>query len=236
MKFFNSALAAGIVAFSASAATAATVMIDDFNAQQYVEDVPRATETNISTLATATVLGGSRTMSVSTSPNNGTNPIAGSTLESTGAAGFPAPSVLKFANDTFQRGLATVVYGLAAGGVALGDLTDGGLNDKFFFEVVSGDLPGTVYTATVEDTLANSHTVTELLVPGFSPFQAFSDFVGVDLSSVASLTFTLDSNGVEAFDGAIGSVSAVPVPAAGLLLLGGLGGLAAVGRRRRRKS
>jgi len=226
MNMLKVSLAAGVVAMSASTATAASIMIDNFDSFQRVESDPSgfpSTDTD----SFGDVLGGARTLDVLTNPS----PIAGSTLQSDNG-------ILQFNNADGQQGLATVVYGEDATGVALGDLTDGGTNDKFFFEVLSGDLPGTLYTATVTDTFLNSFTVSELLVPGFSPFQAFADFTGVDFENVASLTFTLDSNGVDSFDGSIGSISAVPLPASALLLLGGLGGLAGFGasKRRRRKS
>lgn len=235
MNMLKITLAAGVVALSASTATAATIMIDSFETFQQVADSPTGGIPTSSTInGDPTILGGSRTLSVDTTPDNPPATTFGSSLTSTGAPN----SQLIFNNNDGQEGLATVVYGVDAGGAALGDLTDGGTNDKFFFEVTSGDLPGSIYTATVTDTSANSFTVSELLVPGFSPFQAFADFVGVDFTDVASLTFTLDSNGVDSFDGSIGSISAVPLPASALLLLGGIGGLAGFGasKRRRRKS
>lgn len=231
MNMFKVTLAAGAVALTASSATAATIMIDSFETFQQVADSPvPPTAPSTSTILAGDVLGGSRTLTVSTSPINPPSTNFGSSLTSTGD---PADSRLIFNNNDGQQGVATVIYGVDAGGVALGDLTDSGTNDKFFFEVLSGDLPGSFFSATVEDIFANVFTVTELLVPGFSPFQDFADFIGVDFENVASLTFKLDSNGVDSFDGSIGSISAVPLPASALLLLGGIGGLAAFGRRRK---
>ncbi|NBB81435.1 MAG: hypothetical protein GVY36_18675 [Verrucomicrobia bacterium] len=236
MNMLKVSLAAGVVAMSASTATAATIMIDSFDTFQQVADSPVLPGApNTSTVnGDPTILGGSRELTVDTTPDNAPATNFGSSLTSTGAPN----TQLIFNNNDGQQGLATVVYGTDAGGAALGDLTDGGTNDKFLFEVTSGDLPGSLYTATVTDTSNASFTVSELLVTGFSPFQAFADFTGVDFENVASLTFTLDSNGVESFDGSIGSISAVPLPASALLLLGGIGGLAGFGasKRRRRKS
>lgn len=236
MNFLKLSLAAGAVALSATTASAVSIMIDDFDTFQKVADGPvLPVIPSSSTIAAGDVLGGFRTLSVVTTP---TGTLLGSQLTSTGL-GVPNPSALQFSNSAGQTGLATVSYGVAAGGGALGDLTGAmGENDRFFFADVSGDLIGATFSATVTDGSMNSATVTELLGPGFSPFQLFSDFTGVDFTDVASLTFTLNSSGVSSFDGQIGSISAVPLPASALLLLGGLGGFAAFGsaKRRRRKS
>lgn len=233
-KFTTAVSAAALVALTAPAGMAASIMIDDFNTFQQVADSPILPGiTSSSTIPAGDVLGGDRTFTVSTNPSNPPLTNFGSSLTSTGLP----ESRLIFNNNDGQQGVATVDYGIAAGGDALGNLIDG-TNDKFFFDVLSGDLPGAFFSATVTDIFANSFTVTELLVPGFSEFQAFSDFIGVDFTNVASLSFSLDSNGVDSFDGSIGSISAVPLPASALLLLGGLGGFAgltAANRRRRRK-
>ncbi len=57
-----------------------------------------------------------------------------------------------------------------------------------------------------------------------------------DWSSIGALAFSVESLNPE-FDGTIGSISVVPLPASALLLLGGLGGLAGMSaaKRRRRK-
>lgn len=248
MKTFFKIAAASCLTFAAApGAMASTILIDDFSAQQKVESVAGLNPSS-STLLTPTVIGGSRFLSVVTSPQNATNtaPVAGTTLEATGTQGLPSDNTLQFANSTNQTGVATIRYDDNGLGLDDGigdpgfDLTKGGILDKFFFEILTFDLLGTVFTATVEDADGIVRTYTENLAPTLSPFLAFSDpdFAGVDFTKVTSLAFGFDSSAVPNFDGALGSISVVPLPASALLLIGGLGGLfgvSAVGRRRRRE-
>ncbi|MFZ5965211.1 VPLPA-CTERM sorting domain-containing protein [Thalassococcus sp. BH17M4-6] len=216
---------------TAPVAMAAPILIDSFDAFQEVIDVPTGTDVNFSTVTDASILGGSRFMSVTTDPTGN----EGSTLRSTGTSGFNPEGALTFANDPGQRGVATVSYGVAAGGIALGDLTDGNTNDKLFFEVLSADLNGTTLETTVTDG-DSSASITETFDATFNPFTSFSLFAGIDFGNVQSISFVFDTQDVRSFDGSVGSISAVPLPASALLLLGGLGGLAAFGKRRRRKA
>lgn len=239
MNTIKLALTAGAVSLMATSADAVTIMIDDFTTAQSVSvtagDVPPTVTDN---QAVGDVLGGFRTLDLEVSPPNAGSAL-GASLISTGVLGMAPSDLLALSTSPFIEATASVTYGVAAGGASLGDLTAGMTNDKFFFEILSGDLPGATFSATVTDGGGMSATVTESLVAGFSPFQAFADFVGVDFTDVASLTFTLESPlGTSSFDGSIGSISAVPVPASALLLLGGLGGFAAFSssKRRRRKS
>lgn len=236
MNFLKISSVVAITALIAPGAMAAEIMIDDFEAAQRVQDLASGPFPQSSTINDGSILGLSRALSVVTSPQNATQPVAGSVLESTGAGGLPVSDALVFSNSGNQVGVATVVYDGDGGG--LGDLTDGGFLDKFFFEVLSADLSGTIFTTTVDDG-TNSGTFVENIGATFDPFLRFSEavFAGVDFSNVASLTFTFDSNGIQSFDGTLGSISVVPLPLSSLLILGGLGGLAganAVSKRRRK--
>lgn len=231
MKFFNIALAAGAVAFSASAASAVTVTIDDFSTYQQVIDVPTPGAVNTSVVTGVGDLLADRNMSVATSGGG----LGASTFTSTGPSGFLPPNSVTLSNSPGQSATATVTY--TFGGSV--DLTTSGFTDKFFFEfpggILSGDVIGTSFSTTVVSG-AGTGTDVEALAPGSSPFLSFSDadFAAVDFTDVSSLMFTFESS--PSFDGALSSISVVPVPAAGLLLLGGLGALGALGRRRRRKA
>lgn len=250
MTFFKITAFVGATMLAAPAAMAATILIDDFTDIQEVRDTPDGGFSNTDTVGGLSVLGGSRTLTVLTDPQNGTGtaPGGGSILKSRGdQGGLPNDNTLGFSNLGDQAGLATVTYGVAAGGLALGDLTDGNINDRFFFEVLSADLEGTVFTTTVTtDGGVNTASFQEIIGMTFNPFTNFSNFVGVNFMDVTSLTFSFDTRGVVpdservlSFDGTIGSVSVVPLPFSALLLLGGLGGLAGAStfsKRRRQKA
>ena len=92
---------------------------------------------------------------------------------------------------------------------------------------------------------ANDNTISysENLLTGFSPILRFNEFTfagtsAFDFNNVAALSFKIDSTSTRGnVDGQLASieVSAVPVPASGLLLLGALGGAAALRRRKAAK-
>jgi hypothetical protein len=67
----------------------------------------------------------------------------------------------------------------------------------------------------------------------------FTKLAGIDWTDIGALAFAVESRSPE-FDGAIGSISVVPLPASAFLLLGGLGGLfgmsSAAKRRHRRNA
>lgn len=108
--------------------------------------------------------------------------------------------------------------------------TEGSQNGRDF-SLLSNDLVGDIY--------ATYSGVVGLL--DATPLQDVFAFLNVDLSDLtnvndvnglqASMTFMQDTD-----NGAGGPISSVPVPAAGFLLLGALGGFGIVGRRRRRKA
>ncbi len=242
MNFLKISALVGASMLAAPTAMAASILIDDFTDVQEVRSTPDGGFNEVDTLGGLSVRGGFRTLSVSTDPQNGggTAPPAGSVLKSTGFQGIPgqADNVLRFSNQDQQRGIASVTYGIAAGGAALGDLTLGGVLDKFFFEVLSADLTGTMFSTQVTDGGGGTDTFNEFLDATFNPFTNFSEFSGVDFGDVASLTFTFNTLQIESFDGSLGSISVVPLPASILFLLGGLGGLAGVSTvsKRRRKA
>ncbi len=235
MKILKISALIGATMLAAPTAMASSILIDTFDVFQEVVDVPTGTDVNSSQVGPeASILGGFRTLTVMTDPVGN----EGSILRSTGAAsGFNPPNALTFSNASGQRGVATVVYD--GNGAGLGDLTGpSGLLDSFFFEVLDADLAGTVFRTTVVSG-ANSSTFSENFDATFDPFTRFSSFDPIiDFTNVASLTFEFDTQGIANFDGALGSISVVPLPASILFLLGGLGGLAGVSAasKRRRKA
>lgn len=255
MTFLKATAAASALALMASAATASTILIDDFDVFQTATDIP----TNVPAVGNTSQTTGigvfnlSRYFSVeNTTGSLGGAPGApgsgGTTLTSTSSGQLDQLTPLNtlvFSNDPGQSGIATIVYDGRVSGddiVPLTtpiDLVGSGGNELFFFELLT-DTPnfgGTTFTTTVTDS-NSSATVVEILGPGFSPTTAFSLFGGIDFTDVTSLAFTFNTNELAGFDGALGSISVIPLPLSALLLLGGLGGLAgvSVASKRRRKS
>lgn len=235
-KFTATVSAAALVALTAPAGMASSILIDDFSTFQRVVDVPFAAgEENTNDEPGIGDFGALRTMTIASSGGN-----QASSLTSTGSSsGFTPPNVLQIANSPTASSVATVSYDFAGPPV---DLTMSGTNNKFFFEfplVNPFDLLGSKLTTTVhyfDGVNTVSSSVTEDLDEFTSPFTNFSAFsVGTDFENVTSLAFSFDA--VTDFDGTLNSISVVPLPASALLLLGGLGGLAGLGatRRRRRK-
>ena len=248
----------------APTAMAASILIDSFTTRQQVS------ANNISTGGTPlpaelspdsitgdpSIRGGARTLAVTNTPGV----AQGSVLVSTGDP-LPAfdtlndPGILRFAISA-GVGTATVTYDGDIGGdplVGLGDLTDGGTNDRFLFSDITGDLTGTTFLTTMMTNAGQTFSFLEALAPGVGSTTKFSSLSqGVDggdginfatladFSSVGSLSFTFfgPTTIPTTFDGSISGISVVPLPASILFLLGGLGGLAGVsaGSKRRRKA
>lgn len=219
---------AAATAFSLSSGAAlAVTYIDDFSDDQLVTDAPAGALSNTDTATGLSgVIGGSRTITATnTTPTTG---ITDTTLNVTGGE-------LLYSNDAGAEGSATLYYD--GNGAGLGDLLAGPSGGYFFFELSTTILFDSVVnvTVTAEDTFGNSATYVELVDPSFDPFLSFDEFAGVDFNSIASLTFTVDSTGLGGgADGALASIQygSIPLPASGLLLVGGLAGIGAIRRRR----
>lgn len=203
---------------------AATVIFDDFNQSQVAVDKPYPGSTSSNSIAFGA---GTRTLTALNTHNNG-NLFAATTLETTGGS-------LDFSNNASAAGIGTVTY------TNVGDISNGA-NPYFFFDVGVFDHVAN-FLASATDTLGHTSTYQEVLSAGFSPFLYFSQFVGTaDFNSLSKLSFSINTDNVPGFgpvyavDGSLKSISLnapseVPLPAGGLLLLLGLGGLAALRRK-----
>ncbi len=265
MKMLKLSALVGATMLVAPSAMAATILIDDFDVFQRVVDDPDGLFPNQSSVggigvdAENSILGGARELEVEVnpSPSTGSVTLTSTSVVGSGPAGttFTPSQVLRF-NVQDGRGTATVTYGIAAGGSSLGDLTDNETNNKFLFDGIVGDLAGTALTSSITTGGGDVFSFLEPLSPNPSATTSFFDFsldgLGVtfatlnDFKDVASLSFTFlgpeddpnTPNAENTFDGRISSLSVVPLPASILFLLGGLGGLAGVSAaaKRRRKA
>ena len=227
-------LLAAALAAAPLAASAATLVIDDFTSTQIVAD--RSIEPaypSISEAAGPTVVGGFRELTVRTLNGGG---VFASTLSSNASG----EGRLNFSNQSNQRGVGTVLYdGEGSAGLGGLDLTFGG-GTRFAFAVQNADAAMTI-RSTVTDT-SGASSMLERTFPGSIAGSrisfAFADFAGVaDFASVDAIAFTF--SGPQDLDASFdrivvaGSPAApVPLPAGGALLAAALLAFGALRRLR----
>lgn len=220
MKFtsFGAAAVAALMV-TATQVSAATVVFDDFSTNQLAVDVAYPGESNSSTIAFGA---GNRTLTAQNATNPG-QPVAATSLGVSAGA-------LRFSNTDGSTGTGTLTYTM------VGDISSGS-NPFFYFNVGNFDNVA-LFTAEVTDGSGGFSSYSELITPLLDPKLFFSQFTGTaDFNDVATLSFSISSAYPGGFDGVDGSlnsisISAIPLPAAGLLLMAGLGGLAALRRRK----
>ena len=240
MRKILGAAASAAVLCTGAQAFAATLVIDDFSVDQRVQDTP-AFEPNASEVGGG-MLGGFRDLSVTNTAADGSN-LAATELNVTGGN-------LKFSNVAGARGEGTLTYDVGDGDPNNVD-TDGlgGVNlligtDPYFIFASPPSVPFdnvALFRATVWDVDGNTATYEELLDADYDPQLSFSEFAGVDFSRIGALQFFISSTGTnDSVDGAVtqievraGDIAPIPLPASGLLLLGGMGGLSFLRRRKK---
>lgn len=242
MKNLSYALVVGAsFALAASAATAATVTIDDFRTAQSVSAPPANGVPSSSTINApgAAAVGGHRTMTVSRT--SGPNAV---TLEVDTES-----QIVDFSAASRTRGTATISWFGDSSWTGV-DLTDGGTNNAIFVRTVFADAELSLVW-TVTDTAGHTGSLTYKLSEDvdfddegtYVDFDfVFTSFSGnVDFTSIKSLSLTLSSTAAAPdasfqllYAGPTDDfVPVVPLPAAGWMLIGGAAALGAVGRRRR---
>ncbi|OSP54324.1 hypothetical protein [Pseudoruegeria sp. SK021] len=231
-------LIVAIAVFSglSSAAQAAPVLIDAFNAEQIVAYKPIPGFVSDQSEVEAPVIGGYRDISVVSSATA----YFGSILQVVDGEGS-----IDLSNTRGVTGSGSVTWdGMGSTGLGGIDLTDGGSNDALITSIVFSRGSGAL-TFSAVDTNGVSGMATYAFntdISSASPvaflFSSFSN--GVDLTSVNSLTMLM--SGIDpAASNSVGSVYAgvapvpapVPLPAAGLLLGTVLLGGGVAARRRK---
>lgn len=240
MKSIGTAATLAILAMG-SQAMATTLTIDSFSSAQWVQDGPTTDNPNASAVADGSVLGGYRSLSVTNTKADGDN-TAATEMRVTGGN-------LKFSNVAGARGTGSLTYDGDSDPTSVNTTGLGGANlviglnpyflfteaatvkfDNFaFFKVTAWDMTGKI--ATYE----------EELTPAYDPKLYFSQFTadaGFSFANLGALQFMISSDDTaDSVDGAISAIEVyatpVPVPAAGLLLLGGMGGLTFMARRKK---
>lgn len=240
MRKLLGAAASAAVLCTGAQAFAATFVIDDFSGEQRVQDTP-GFEPNASQVADDSILGGYRDLSVRNTAADGSNRAA-TEMHVTGGN-------LKFSNVAGARGEGTLTYdgdddpntvnttGLAGVNLLIG-------TDPYFYFASPPSVPFdnvAAFRAQVWDMDGNTATYEELLDENYDPKLSFSEFAGIDFSRIGALQFFISSTGTnDSVDGAVtaievraGDVAPIPLPASGLLLLGGMGGLSFLRRRKK---
>lgn len=224
---------AASVALAATAAqgVAATLVIDTFKDYQRVSD-RAANGTYSSTRGGVGGLNASRTMTVTNVYYAGDKTEATSFVSSEG--------FLSFSNTSGAAGEATLSYSFEPA-----NFLSYGPNPYFSFDVVSFD-HNTWIEVSATDSQGQTVSYGESLETGFNPNLDLTSLTGsatFDWGSVTALKFIVSSTNpvtgeiVYDIDGRLASIAleTVPLPASGLLLMGGVAGLAAL-RRRKNKS
>ncbi|WP_299818748.1 VPLPA-CTERM sorting domain-containing protein [uncultured Jannaschia sp.] len=230
--------AAAALLMSTAGAFAATVTIDQFDTDQVVSDVPSADSVNTSTVAAPDAIGGFRTMTADNSTSN--RPTDATTFDS-------FDGILTFSNTRNSTGSGTLTYDANGEGLMTSLLI--GTDPFFSFEGASFDNNSNVnITANLTDSAGSVVTYMENVASGsFSPnlfltqFSTDEDYDDFDFSNVYALQFVVDTTGLQDnIDGQIDAITlnagdtpnVIPLPATSLLLLGGMGGLAALRRKK----
>ena len=210
------------------AASAATILIDDFRSTQIVADRPVEGFPRRSEAFDPSVIGGYRDLVAKTLNRGG--PFA--TSLTTNQAD---EALLNFSNQSNQRGVGTVRYdGKGLSGLGGVDLSMGGANRGFEFVVENADAELTI-TATVEDTAGSTSMIEKIFpreIKSQSVILLFADFTGTaSFSAVNAIEFAF--SGPQDLDASFERilVSAVPLPAGAVLLGAGLLGLLTLRRR-----
>jgi hypothetical protein len=218
------------------------LVIDSFGDQQRVQDTPTNNPNN--SQVAADVLGGFRDLEVLNTDADGNNEgatelhVTGGNLKFSNVAGAQGEGYLTYDGNDDPTSVNTT--GLGGVNLLIGanpylffaEPDDVKFDNTALFQVKAWDMNGG--TAFYEETLT----------PTYDPrlfFSAFTTTAGFDFGNLGALQFFISSTGLaDSVDGAItqievraDDVAPIPLPASGLLLLGGMGGLTFLRRRQK---
>ena len=216
------------------AASATTLVIDDFTTRQVLADRPTQAFPKSSETSGPTVLGGHREMAIKTLKKR-PGPFA-----STFSSNLDGEELLNFSNQSGQQGVATLIYdGPGSAGLGGIDLTVG-RGKGFRFLVENADAALTIESVVWDSEGRRSsleQTFPQTIVGERITFE-FSDFAGrADFTQAETIRFVFSGPPNLDASFALLSVAPIPVPAGGVLLGTGLVALgtgASALRRRRR--
>lgn len=242
MRKFLGAAASVAVLVTGAQAFAATLVIDSFSDQQRVQDAPTTNPNN--SQVSAAVLGGYRDLAITNTAADGDNVgaselhVTGGNLKFSNVAGAQGEGYLTYdgnddATSVNTSGLGGVNFLIGANPyLFFSEPADVKFDNTAFFRVKAWDMNGG--EAVYEETLTAS----------YDPRLFLSDFTttaGFNFGSIGALQFFVSSTALaDSVDGAItqielraDDVAPIPLPASGLLLLGGMGGLTFLRRRKK---
>ena len=208
--------------FASTSAFATTILIDDFSVDQRVIDVPTGNIPTSSEVEDAGIFGGARDLSVSTD-NGATDATELRVLD----------GIVGFSNIAGESGIGAITYdgidgdgaGVDLDGLGGIDLTFNGRAIGFQYDVLSADNDLEVIV-NIWDTDENLSQIFFTVPEDFANLTftgSFDNAIGdADLTSVGAFQFI--ATGGENLDATIRSISVsiIPLPATGAMLLGAL--------------
>ena len=220
-------VAAVVVAVAIPIGLSADIMIDNYTAGTPLGQFGAGTANQ--TTVDVSILGGERDETITVTAQGGS--------EFFGVMGFGG------AMDVGQGSLDQIFGGVTYDDFGPLDFTEGGTNNSFELGLISSDINAEL-TDVISLTVASGlNSATHFIsVPANSilpvtVYVDFSNFAGVNMTMVDSLSLNFDFAGHAGRDVEVGlfSATANPVPEPGMGLLAGIGFLAFIGLRRRRR-
>ena len=239
MKTFSLAVAAAVGMLATQAHSATTLLLDPFTEFQLVADRPGPGRTNASQVSGSDIIGGFRDLRV-------TNTVSDDPTDDNDTVVRIRQGRMTFNNTAGSRGTATLTYDGNDDATSFDPTGLGGMDfligdaPRFQIDLAASDL--NVYVQITVTDMDRRESIFEVTRgPGATGGADFALFNGdADFSNVGGLQIFVSS---EPTDDSVDSIFVgplvvaanlppVPLPASGMLLLAGLGAMAALRRRK----